>query len=351
MSKERIQDNLPKLYSKFYPELFEKEIPSESLSTCSNCTMLCKGDRYNKHLLTKSFSPNSKCCTFQPRLPNYLIGALLSDKTSNFVEGQNRVKKRILNKISVSPLGVYSSKKFDLLYEQSKSLSFGLNSTLICPYYEKESGNCTIWMYRETVCSTYFCKSVSGQSGYKFWESLKNLLFKIQINLSSYVIKVMELEFPLKYTGLSPEDVDDLPMSEENYKKMWKNWAGNEIEFYKKSFEIVNSLSKEDFETITEISQSDLFKELLINYEQMVVIPKLLKINPELKLEKTMNRGYKIHLKLIDLSFELPEKVIHAFDGNVSYTSIITYLFENEKIEIDDALIRTLYSYRILVPA
>ena len=67
---------LPKIYEPMLPAIFGKPIPVEQYADCMNCHM-CKPNDAVKDVRT--FSEKTKCCTFKPIIPNYLVGAILND--------------------------------------------------------------------------------------------------------------------------------------------------------------------------------------------------------------------------------------------------------------------------------
>ena len=82
LQEARIVDFLPAAYRALLPEWFKLPLPIETAATCSECAMVSAGasdDRFSYH-------PALKCCTYQPLLPSYLVGALLSDGDPTFTQ-------------------------------------------------------------------------------------------------------------------------------------------------------------------------------------------------------------------------------------------------------------------------
>ena len=161
---------LPEIYGSFLPSFFQRSIPQETKATCNNCAMCPKP---GEEIGPLHFRPDVKCCSFHPNLPNYLVGGILSGTDSELEEGRNLIREQIKNRIGVEPKGILPSRKWSLLYEMAHHKSFGKTQTLICPYFEQKEGNCTIWPFREAVCSTFFCKYERGEDGKRFWEGVK----------------------------------------------------------------------------------------------------------------------------------------------------------------------------------
>src|SRR5262245_23420050 len=132
---------LPPLYRRWADQILKQDIFGEPRTTCDNCPM-CK----NISPPAKQdyqFNVDTKCCTYQPVLPNFLVGGILADDDP----GLKAVKENFLTRIShynISPLGIapqfWTSFSF-------KMKPFGKFKELMCPFY-LEGGFCGIWKYR-----------------------------------------------------------------------------------------------------------------------------------------------------------------------------------------------------------
>src|SRR5581483_9117563 len=99
------------------------------------------------------FDPGAKCCTYNPRLPNFLVGRILSDDDPAALRGRATVEERIRRRVAVTPLGLLHDPVQRLLYDHSKGASFGRSAALLCPHYLKDSGQCGVWKNRESTCT------------------------------------------------------------------------------------------------------------------------------------------------------------------------------------------------------
>jgi len=75
-----ILDSLPVLYADLFPDFFRKEVPAETKATCAWCAMCpssASGAVESVDGVSRLFRPDTKCCTYYPKLPNYLVGAIL----------------------------------------------------------------------------------------------------------------------------------------------------------------------------------------------------------------------------------------------------------------------------------
>lgn len=287
-----ILDSLPALYRGLLPGFFQREVPVETKATCATCAMCPTSARDKVESVdgvSRLFNPDTKCCTYYPKLPNYLVGALLSDERSELAEGRRRVSERIDRRVSVTPQWVKPPARYNLLYRNSRQF-FGRALSMRCPYYEEQQGGCTIWPYRESVCSTFYCKYVAGADGVKFWMTLKRYLTLAEIQLSRYAVLQLLPEYILAGRdkpdlGETPsvEDLDDKPMPAKEYAALWRQWEGREAGFYKACYELVTALTPAQTEALLGLDGLIELKVLDKSRESVVApeLPRVLKLNPE----------------------------------------------------------------------
>ena len=94
---------LPPLYRRWVDQIVGEDIYAEPRATCDDCAM-CKyvdppasRDNY--------FNPSVKCCSYHPPLPNFLIGAIITDDDPTLKNVKEEFIDRIL-KFIVTPLGL-----------------------------------------------------------------------------------------------------------------------------------------------------------------------------------------------------------------------------------------------------
>jgi len=360
MGLKQIQDDFPLIYKNFFPQFFKSSIPEETLATCSNCAMVCNDPSKKDQLAQKTYLPDRKCCTYHPNIPNYLIGGLLSDTDPSMTEGKNRIREKIKARTGVTPLGVYSPKYYSVLYKSGSSSGFGLSKNLICPYFVTESGACSVWKYREAVCSTYFCKTVGGDSGKVFWEGIKRYLSRAQTALIQYALLKTEFtnienimdehhSYGSDNLTLSLEDLDNLSSSDENYEKLWGGWIGREEEFYISCYNHVNVLTEEQYKSVSGIAEEISIFDLESKRSNMMDVPSVLKKNDEIVFKENENDDYVIKLLKVSMSLKLPKPVLDFFDGALTNAEVKEKLAIEHMIELDDEIILTLYKNSILV--
>ncbi|MBI1926266.1 hypothetical protein HYR99_18710 [Candidatus Poribacteria bacterium] len=360
MNTQKIEDLLPEVYRNFFPVSFKFTIPKETAATCENCAMCQKPgqDLPSGHY----FLPDTKCCTYHPVLRNYLVGALLNNTQPAFEEGRRRIREKINNRIGVTPHGVRPPAKYSLLYEKSRSLTFGKSQSLLCPYYEKEGGTCTVWPFREATCMTYYCKSVAGKEGHLFWATLKKYLSTVETTLGEYALYKMGWDAEKIITSISSEpsltveDLEDQPPSDKNYRDLWGDWVGREEDFYQETHRLVTALTPEDFERIVGISATIILEEFKKKRQEMVAttLPKTLKRNPFLQVHKCSDGTYA----LVSYSNTNPLQVgslvysiLDLFDGQRSNEEVCQLSYELIEEELKEDLLTQLYQFRVLVAA
>jgi hypothetical protein len=251
---------LPPLYAGWIDTLLLSPVSPETRATCEDCAM-CAPEGAPPSSNTVYFSPQVKCCTYQPRLPNYLVGRALEDTDFAFSAGRATLEQRIDRGLGVSPLGIDQTATFGLIYEHGHE-AFGRAESMRCPHYlEEGGGRCGIWRHRNSVCATWFCKHERGALGMAFWHRLRDLLMAVEVSLAAWCVVESDLDveaiaslFPERprpgtKSSLSAADVDghlDTAMA----RRVWGGWLGREREFYRECALRVGPLTWEDVSRI-----------------------------------------------------------------------------------------------------
>lgn len=236
--------HLPATYAHLLPEFFEQTRMNESRATCGDCPMCSQAGR-DTGVGDLMYLAETKCCTYHPTIPNFIVGALLADSSIDHDEGRRRVREKIAKRVGVTPLWVAAPRKYSVLFDAAKERSFGRSAALKCPYYE--AGNCTVWRYREAVCSTYFCRHERGARGQALWSAVKEYLSQLELVLADAAAKAVDPEVsepripPLK---LTEEDMEDLPPPAAEYAKHWRTWEGREEAFYRETASFIAGLDR-----------------------------------------------------------------------------------------------------------
>ncbi len=255
--------DLAPLHARWLEAALGGKIPSEPHATCESCVMLPVPGGADGARDAVFFNPKTKCCTYLPRLHNFLVGAILADEAPDMAEGQARVLERIGRKVGVTPLSVGAGGAYGLMYDHGDGV-FGHSEAMRCPYYleDRMGGGCGIWRHRNSICMTWFCKHERGATAKRFWDSANELLMAVEENLAIHCLVTLGFDdaalrtnFPFKVpksqrTETVKGDELDGTVSPERYKALWGSWAGREKELYLQSDGIVRDMEWKDVERI-----------------------------------------------------------------------------------------------------
>jgi Fe-S-cluster containining protein len=361
-----ILDTLPALYRSVFPSFFQSSVPVETKATCSSCAM-CEGANpipiESVDGVNRFFRPDTKCCTYHPRLPNYLVGAILADEDAAMAEGRRRIQEKIARRVGVNPQWIKAPTRYNLLYSNARQ-AFGRTQALRCPYYESNGGLCTIWRYREAVCSTYFCKYVAGADGRKFWMTLKTWLTLSEIQLSRYALLQLLPDYVLLAKDkadtsggpLTVEDLDDKPLPDKDYAELWRSWVGREAEFYRGCYESVRALSSEEFDNLMGLDGIVEQAILKRQYEAAVqpTLPKALKLNPSATVQWLPDGSVALASYSEFDAVALPGAaygLLVEFSGKESVEAVRKRLREEKQSDLHDDILLELFRHRILIDA
>jgi hypothetical protein len=177
--------SLPPLYAPWVEEILGGPVPEERHATCATCAM-CEPHAATAATASMTrFDPTTKCCTYTPGLPNFLVGAILSDDDPGAAAGRESVRKRIARCEGVTPLGLQTPLQDAVIYKYAAGELFGRHGGLRCPHYVSDAGGlCGIWRHRNSVCATWFCKHEHGAVGQGFWRALLQLLGSVERQLA-----------------------------------------------------------------------------------------------------------------------------------------------------------------------
>ncbi len=264
-----LKKSLPGVYEKFInPEILNIEI-TETKATCDNC--LRSRDGRFEYL----YKPELKCCTFFPFLPNYAVGGIIHKKLS----GANVVKHKILKNEFAIPIGLYPTLKYQYDFQTKAVTDFGNKKNLLCPYYDTINSNCSIWEFRGTVCTTFFCRSDYGKKGIQFWDNLNEYLSYVEMALAEECLVMMDF---------SPRDVSDQltfmnqkeftlkqetqkSLSEKDMKMFWNGYKSPE-DFYLMCYSMAMGLTKKQFSEIIGERGKTLEKNVLELYKSLPIV-------------------------------------------------------------------------------
>jgi len=244
-------ETLPDLYARWALDLLGEGIPREARATCATCAM-CAPPGVQPARSANFFDPKAKCCTYWPSLPNFLAGRVLEAGGA----GAETLAGRIKAHSGVTPLGVDSPPGFSAIYSNADN-AFGQAKALLCPHFVEDGGLCAIWNNRNSVCATWFCKFVRGETGWRFWNALQRTLDTVERQLAKWCIGEIGLgeetmrrlmnapawrdsPEPLSARALDGGDDADLRG------RLWGDWHGREVDFFRRCAALVEALSWPD---------------------------------------------------------------------------------------------------------
>jgi hypothetical protein len=357
---DTLRAKLPAIYGPLLPDFFDRPAIEERRATCDDCAMCNKGAATVKpELVASFFRPDIKCCSYHPTVPNYLIGAVLADPAPDLEEGRRRIREKIARRIGVTPFWLAAPRKFLVLLEAARLSSFGRSESLLCPYYERSSGLCTIWRHRESVCGTFFCKHEHGAASHAFWTALKEYLTHIESSLARYAalsvsMNVMNPDLPR--LALTLEDLEDRPPADATYAEYWGDWVGREEAFYIEANRHIRELPHSEFvRVVDETGGKELLAKLTALYEA-TTSPKLAKrlaLNNDMRVVPAEGGVAVTSYSRFDslfLSNDLYD-ALKQFSPDEPSLDVIARLARERDLELPEELLLQMQLHAVVVPA
>ena len=339
---------LPPLYDGWMKELLAAPIATEKRANCSDCVMMPgKGS-------TLTFDPAMKCCTYYPELPNYTVGAIISDPDSY---ARIEMQRRFQSAVGLTPMGMARPPVVAVLLSQSKDGdAFGRAVSLKCPFQTPDL-RCGMWAYRETTCFFYHCRFDRGKKGAALWHTLRAMFASIEKQLSLWC--VLELDpgdeaieaLTKKPPPLGQHDLDGT-IDKGPLKAMWGTWLGREAEFYTECWKKVSSLTWKDVMAICGPDTRMFARRVAAAFaaHESMELPAALRLNAY----QAFAVGDVLRLKtfsttdVIDLAPDFLA-ALAAFDGRP--IAEVQQELATRGIAIDDAELHRLVNHDVLVPA
>lgn len=240
---------VPDLWEAMLPDDFQwLKAPEESSSTCQDCRMVRR----------QEYHPDTQCCTYYPEIPNFLLGLALGDPASaSAVEGLLATGHGLPTGL-VPPPHIYKRS----VVEYSKE-RFGKEAAMRCPLMDAATRNCNVYLYRNSVCSTFFCTNDHGAAGEEFWGRVQDLVGHVEVGLAQWAMNelaVCPAEYVARVDRWSDRhgDLDGAEggWSEAARRDLWGEWFGREGEFYRRCAELVKENRDRLFDLATRQSVS-----------------------------------------------------------------------------------------------
>jgi hypothetical protein len=356
---------LPPLYAGWIDDLLDGPLPHESEATCEDCAMWPGAGSSGAGAL--AFHPETKCCTYIPSLPNFLVGRIVEDDDPAMAPGRASVEARIDARLGVTPMGIDRPAVHALLYQVGVGGAFGRSRTLRCPHYREDAGGaCGIWRHRNGVCSTWFCKHSRGATGQRFWHGLEQLLAIVERELARWCLLRLDLDADV-LARLLPRGTDrasasapldgatiDGQMHDAAYRALWGSWLGREREFYRESARRVNELRWSDVARIGGASVEALARVVAHAHRRTAstTIPERLVVGQLQTVAAGRERVLVITYNPYD-PLELPRlliDVLGSFDGRPTREAL-EQIRQERDINVQPSLVRRLVDFGVLVAA
>jgi hypothetical protein len=300
------------------------------------------------------FHPATKCCAFQPNLPNFLVGAILTD-AATADSGRDALDRRLAGRVAVAPGGVLAGALFGLLYDNVAN-AFGRAATLRCAYLDA-AGGCGIWAHRPGVCATWFCKHDRGEAGHRFWSLADKLLRAIEQDLALWCMTELKAglttvaeEVPSRAPALAVTDLER-EVDEERHQRLWGEWAGREREFYQECARLVDPLSWSQVCAICGPRVAALVSLLRDAYEHLheTALPERVCLNP-FRLCAAAPGGFTVVTYSQYDPLFMPERLMRVlphFDGR-TLEEALTIIQRDHGLRVAPSLIRRLIDFGVL---
>jgi hypothetical protein len=339
-------NQLPAIYAHLLPPVFSAPIPQESYANCRSCHMCEPSPVPSTHI---PFSVASKCCTFPPIIPNYLVGAYLADDPSRTLDDVSMPGRH------VTPLGAFPNAESLIQYTRILPDGFGRDSSTICPFYQ--NGDCGVWGYRNAICSTYQCKHVKGIRGKRFWEAVRDFLQCIEGLLADYCAHDLGIsptylthasvdffvtsQLAVAHGTMAPPTDDD-----------WGDWSPKKADFYRACAQRVRTLSAEALAGFGPHRYAITHANLMDAYTDMTTptLPLYLKKNPRvthIPFDDTAS------FFQIDYLLKMPAVVwplLDYFDGATPVDRALSRANADLGICVETDYIQHLFEQQLLVP-
>lgn len=241
-------------------DLRDLELPSERRSTCGSCPKV----------IAEGFDRAYKCCTYHPRVPNFLLGLGLSIPES---------RPFIIEHIDggfVVPEGATSTPRqwLDAVLIGAES-SYGRTETVRCQFLDQQLGRCGIYPVRNSVCSSFFCLNDHGQTGTEFWDRLQEMVSQVEAALAQWCLE--EIGFDMHtLIGIYERHSEAIDQVSDAHTKAWRTeirqelfgeWYGREVDLFWRCADLVRK-NREDLYSIAQqvkILEPSKFEKALVN--------------------------------------------------------------------------------------
>lgn len=350
------------LYARWLDALLATPLPDEREATCGSCAMCAPAGAATT---TEHFNPRTKCCTYLPALPNYLVGRILADTDPAAAEGRATVLARLAGGSAVTPLGLGRTRPHLLLYRAGGADVFGHALSLRCPHYlDREGGQCGIWRHRNATCATWFCKHERGGVGMRYWKAIHRLLTAVESALSTWCVlgldpgsEALDLLFP-QHAGPTPEhpltapELDDR-IDPDLQPKLWGHYVGKEEAFFRACAERIDRMTWPEVLALSgpDVHVAARLARVAHEEHRTRSLPDVLRLGP-FHVERSDPESVRLWTYSAYDPLELPRAlvdILHRFDGR-PLPDVLETLATGDNLSLEPELIQKLVDFEILQP-
>ncbi len=245
-----LRDDLPEIYQQILPEDFLALSPIEQKATCNDCY------KSKSHAPKPHYNAQLKCCTYYPFIPNYLVGAILAAEpgANQPTRAQATLRELLKDRRYVLPIGVCAPPGYQMKFTANRSVAFGKDADLLCPFFEYQTGHCGVWRHRGHECATFFCASSYGTNGESFWSEVRDFLHFTEMHLSQEAMlfkgfSSQEIDLNLKFIRFD-ENASETKgpaawsMTALDWSSIWAHHLEDTEEYFKATFAFVKDHAK-----------------------------------------------------------------------------------------------------------
>jgi len=212
--------------------------PEERRATCGDCPRVA----------TAGYRPDYRCCTYFPRVPNFLLGLALDTRLGAEALREVRTTPFLL------PEGFTPSPRQWADFLEDVGLGeYGKSTRVLCPFLAPKSGLCQIYAFRNAACSTFFCHHDHGRRGERFWEALQTLVTQVEMALAQWTLSQVGFDFDAyirRLNSLAPHirevfDSRTGAWTEAARRVAWGDHHGRELEIYHACAQLVRTRQDE----------------------------------------------------------------------------------------------------------
>jgi hypothetical protein len=347
---------LPPWYDRWLAAALGESLAAEPRATCSACAMVATA---TSGPVENGFDASTKCCTFHPYLSSFNIGGILAHGEPAAAE---IIKARIARGPGVTPLGIAVPAIYRTVYNEGVKQPhlFGRVPQLRCPFYVQAGGLCGIHRHRDAVCSTWFCKLEHGARGKLMWNTVRRLLQHIERALRLWCVQRLDIGGAAVELALTtdpfnkPLDEHDLTNTRDEalHRRSWGRYHGREREFYLACATAVESLEWPEVQALIGVEGQMLVQVLERMQKELDQLPGEVMQSPAGLVQLSPRPGQaRLRHRSVPHDFaDVPAAPLASL-ARLTARPLTDALAELrlEGIAVDEALVRTLLDYEVLV--